>query len=167
VTVRLLASEYPYPVSEPVQSTTTAEGGSFSFTVRPRLNTMYSVGAGARISRHIQVYAMPDGNFRVEPIAPGRGSFVYEITYPTGVTPTRLPVVFYAHLTRNGPRIYTRVGQAPFRRTSRDHAIARVAITVHQRADDAVACVPTMIAPSLGAPPIRDCGRRTVRVPRH
>src|SRR3954454_11872323 len=34
VTVRLLASEYPYPVSEPVQSTKTGEGGSFSFTVQ-------------------------------------------------------------------------------------------------------------------------------------
>src|SRR3954447_26260150 len=105
VTVRLLSSESPYPVSEPAQSTKTGEGGSFSFTVRPHLNTMYSVELGGRVSRHIQVYAMPDGNFRVEPIAPGRGYFVYEITYPAGVTPTRLPVVFYAHMTRDARRL--------------------------------------------------------------
>src|SRR4051812_39028885 len=155
MTVRLLASEYPYPVSEPVQSVKTGEGGSFSFTVRPRLNTMYSVGVGTKVSRHIQVYAMPDGNFRVEPLAPRRGFFVYEITYPPGVAPTRLPVVFYAHLTQDGRRVYTRVGQAPFRRTSGTHAIARVAITLRHPADDAVACVPTTIAPNLGAPPLR------------
>src|SRR4051812_12002834 len=166
-TVRLLSSESPYPVSEPVQSTKTGEGGSFSFTVRPHLNTMYSVEVGERVSRHIQVYAMPDGNFRVEPIAPGRGYFVYEITYPAGVTPTRLPVVFYAHMTRDARRLYTRIGQAPFRRTGRTHAIARVAITLRHPADDAVACVPTSIAPNLGAPPIRDCGRGEVRVPGH
>src|SRR4051794_32910413 len=35
VTVRLLATSHPYPVSKPVQSTTTGEGGSFRFTVRP------------------------------------------------------------------------------------------------------------------------------------
>src|SRR4051812_32907340 len=68
VTVRLLASESPSPVSEPVQSVKTGEGGSFSFTVRPRLNTMYSIEVEGRVSREIQVYAMPDGNFRVEPI---------------------------------------------------------------------------------------------------
>src|SRR3954470_17342220 len=51
VTVRLLATEYPYPVSEPVQTTKTGEGGSFSFTVRPRLNSIYSVEVEERVSR--------------------------------------------------------------------------------------------------------------------
>src|SRR3954462_8828103 len=98
VTVRLLASEYPYPVSEPVQSARTGEDGSFSFTVRPRLNTLYSVQVGTRVSRHIQVYALPAGNFRVEPLDSRRALFVYEITYPRGVVPTNRPIQFYAHL---------------------------------------------------------------------
>jgi hypothetical protein len=160
VTVRLLASH------EPVDSATTGEGGSFRFTVRPRLNTIYSVEAGSRVSRHIQVYAMPEGTFRVEPIGPGSGVFVYEITHPPGVVPTSRPVQFYVHLVGHGKR-FTRVGRARFERVTPRRAVARVTITLHQPADDAVACVPAMIAPTFGEPPIRDCGRSRVRVPRH
>src|SRR3954453_14230476 len=39
--VTLLSSQYPYPVSEPEQATTTGEGGRFDFTVRPLRNTLY------------------------------------------------------------------------------------------------------------------------------
>jgi hypothetical protein len=164
--VRLLASPYPYPVSEPVDSATTGEGGSFRFTVRPRLNTLYSVGVESRVSRHVQVYALPEGTFRVEPLGPGSGVFVYEITYPPEVVPTKRPVQFYAHLTRHGKR-YTRIGQARFHRVTPGRSAARVTVTLHEPADNAVACVPASIAPGFGDPPIRDCGRHRVRVPRH
>jgi hypothetical protein len=164
VTVRLLASH------EPVDSARTGEGGSFRFTVRPLLNTQYSVEVPspgqARVSRHIQVYALPEGNFRVEPVGPQSGVFVYEITHPPGVVPTNRPVQFYAHLTGHGKR-YTRIGEARFDRVTSRRAVARVTITLHQPADDAVACVPAMIAPNFGDPPIHDCGRPRVRVPHH
>jgi hypothetical protein len=160
LTVRLLASH------EPVDSAKTGEGGSFHFTVRPRLNTIYSVEVETRVSRHIQVYALPEGNFRVEPLGPMSGVFVYEITHPPGVVPTKRPVQFYAHLIGHGKR-YTRIGEAPFDRVTPRRAVARVTITLHQPADDAVACVPAMIAKGFGDPPIRDCGRHRVRVPGH
>jgi hypothetical protein len=160
LTVRLLASH------EPVDSARTGEGGSFRFTVRPRLNTQYSVEAGTSVSRHIQVYAMPEGNFRVEPLGSGSGVFVYEITHPPGVVPTSRPVQFYVHLVGHGKR-FTRVGRARFERVTPRRAVARVTITLNKPADDAVTCVPAMIAPNFGDPPIRDCGRRRVRVPRH
>jgi hypothetical protein len=112
------------------------------------------------------VLALPEETFRVEPLAPGRGVFVYEITHPAEVTLTRQPVQFYAHFRGHG-RDYTRIGQARFHEADRRHAAARVAITLRAPADDAVACVPTMIAPGFGRPPLRDCGRRSVRVPHH
>jgi hypothetical protein len=118
------------------------------------------------VSRRIQVYAMPEGTFRVEPIGPGSGVFVYEITHPPGVVPTRRPVQFYVHLVGHGKR-FTRVGAARFDRVTPLRAVARVTITLHQPADDTVACVPAMIAKNFGDPPIRDCGRRRVRVPHH
>jgi hypothetical protein len=160
VPVRLLASH------ETVDSTRTGEGGSFHFTVRPRLNTVYSVEVEGRASRRIQVYAMPEQVFRIEPLAPARGVFVLEITHPPGVVPTKEPVQFYAHRRGDG-RVFTRVGQARLERVSRERAVARATITVHFQADDAVGCVPAMIAEGFGDPPIRDCGRRRVRVPRH
>jgi hypothetical protein len=158
--VRLLAD------ADRVDSATTGEGGSFHFTVRPRLNTTYTVEAGGAVSRQVRVLALPEANFRVEPLAPGRGVFVYEITHPAEVALTRQPVQFYAHLTGRG-RAYTRIGQARFHSSDRRHASARVTVTLPAPADDAVACVPTMIAPGFGRPPLRDCGRRRVRVPRH
>jgi hypothetical protein len=164
LTVQLLASEYPYPVSEPIQSARTGEGGSFSFTVRPRLNTLYSVQVGNRVSRHIQVYAMPQGNFRVEPFDARRALFVYEITYPRGVVPTNRPIQFYAHLTGQGER-FTRIGEARFERVTPERAVARVAIRLRRAADNFVACSPAVIAEGFGDPPIRDCGRRRVHVP--
>jgi hypothetical protein len=160
LTVRLLASR------EPVESTTTGEGGSFRFTVQPRVNTIYSVQVGDKVSRHIQVYAMPEGNFRVEPISPGSGYFVYEITYPRGVEPTKRPVQFYAHFT-GGDKRFARVGEARFRHYGPERSVARVKITLDRPADDAVACVPAMIAKDFGDPPIPDCGKRRVRVKRH
>jgi hypothetical protein len=82
------------------------------------------------------------------------------------VRPTNQPVQFYAHLTGHG-RDYTRIGEARFQRLSRTRATARVTVTLPGPATDAVACVPTKIAPGFGRPPLRDCGRRRVRVPRH
>jgi hypothetical protein len=158
--VRLLAD------GAPADSAMTGEGGSFEFTVRPRLNTTYSVAVEDTESRHVRVLALPEEQFRVEPLAPGRGVFVYEITHPTEVTLTKQPVQFYAHLSGRG-RDYTRVGQAHFRRLDARRAAARATVTLRVPADDAVACVPTMIAPGFGRPPLRDCGRRKVRVPGH
>jgi hypothetical protein len=162
----LLASPYPYSVAEPVQSAETGEGGSFHFTVRPRLNTIYSVQVGSRMSRRIQVYALQEGTFRVEPAGIRTGVFVYEITHPAEVVPTNRPVQFYAHLKGRG-RLYTRIGQARFKRLTPERAVARTTITLRRPADNAVACTPAMIAEGFGDPPIRDCGRRRVRVPRH
>src|SRR5436190_4831618 len=105
LSVRLLASH------EQVGSTTTASDGSFRFTVRPQVNTMYSVGVGDKVSRHIQVYAMPDQNFRVEPLGPRSGVFVLEIGHPRSVTPTDQPAQFYVHIADRG-RVYERVGTA-------------------------------------------------------
>jgi hypothetical protein len=150
----------------PTQSVMTGEGGSFEFTVSPRLNTNYSVKIEDTESRHVRVLALPEEQFRVEPLAPGRGVFVYEITHPAEVTLTRQPVQFYAHLTGRG-RDYTRVAQAHFRRLDARRAAARATVTLPAPANDAVACVPTMIAPGFGRPPLRDCGRRRVRVPGH
>jgi hypothetical protein len=152
--------------TRPVQSAATGAGGSFEFTVRPRLNTTYSVEVEGNVSRHVRVLALPEEKFRVEPLAPGRGVLVYEITHPAEVTLTRQPVQFYAHFTGHG-RDYTRIGQARFHVADRRHAAARVTIALRAPADDAVACVPTMIAPGFGRPPLRDCGRRSVRVPHH
>jgi hypothetical protein len=165
VTVRLLSSEYPYPVSEPVQSTTTGEGGSFRFTVRPEVNTMYSVSVRDKVSRHIQVYAMPDQQFRVEPLGPRSGVFIFEIKHPLSVTPTDRPVLFYVHFVGGGS-VYERVAHAHLDHVSAVRAVARVKVTVKRQADDAVACVPAMIAANFGDPPLSDCGRRRVRVPR-
>ena len=161
--VRLLASPSG---PEPVQSATTGEGGGFRFTVHPRVNTTYSVEAETRTSRSVRVLALPDETFRVEPLAPGRGVFVYEITHPAEIPPTEQPVQFYAHLTGRGPD-YTRIGEARFHSAGRTSAAARLTVTLPGPADDAVACVPTMIAPGFGRPPLRDCGRRRVRVPHH
>src|SRR3954454_19058792 len=160
VRVRLLAD------GQPVQSTMSGAGGSFEFSVSPRLNTTYSAAAEGTESRRVRVLALPDDQFRVEPLAPGRGVFVYEITHPAGLTLTRQPVQFYAHLSGHG-HDYTRVGQAHFRRLDPRRAAARVTVTLRRPADDAVACLPTMIAPGFGRPPLRDCGRRKVRVPGH
>lgn len=167
--VRLLASPYPHVTSQAVASTTTAAGGGFEFSVKPRINTFYSAEAEStpkRISSQVRVYATPKQEFRVEPLGPGSGVFVYEITHPAGVVPTNRPVLFYAHFTGHG-RAYTRIGQAHLDRVSRRRAVARVTITLHRPADDAVGCVPAMIAEGFGPPPIRECGQRRVHVPRH
>jgi hypothetical protein len=150
----------------PGQSVMTGEGGSFEFTVSPRLNTSYSVKVEDTESRRVRVLALPEEQFRVEPLAPGRGVFVYEITHPAEITLTRQPVQFYAHLTGRG-RDFTRIAQRRFHRLDARRATARVTVTLPAPADNAVACVPTMIAPGFGRPPLRDCGRRKVRVPRH
>ena len=157
--VRLLASH------EPVQTTTTGEGGSFRFTVRPEVNTIYSVSVGDKVSRHIQVYAMPDQSFRVEPVGPRSGVFILEIKHPLSVTPTDRPALFYVHFA-DGGRVYERVARAHLDHVSAVRAVARVKVTVPRPADDAVACVPVMIAANFGDPPLSDCGQRRVRVPR-
>src|SRR4051794_40089601 len=157
--VRLLASH------ETVQSTTTGEGGSFRFTVRPEVNTVYSVAVGDKVSRQIQVYAMPDQSFRVEPRGPRTGVFILEIKHPLSVTPTDRPALFYVHFA-DGGRVYERVAHAHLDHVSAVRAVARVKVTVHRPADDAVACVPVMIAANFGDPPLTDCGQRRVRVPR-
>jgi hypothetical protein len=160
LTVRLLASH------EPVQSTTTGEGGSFRFTVRPRLNTIYSVEVGGRASRRIQVYAMPELQFRVEPRGPRSGVLVLDVTHPPEVIPTDRPAQFYVHFVGDG-RVYTRVGEAHLDWVSRSRAVARLTIRLKRAADDGVACVPAMIGERFGDPPIPDCGKRRVRVPNH
>jgi hypothetical protein len=159
LTVRLLASH------EPVQSTTTDARGSFRFTVRPRLNAVYSVQAAGRTSRHVQVYAMPEQDFRVEPRGPRSGVLVLAIGHPPEVVPTDHPAQFYVHFVGDG-RTYTRVGQAHLDWVSRSRAVARLKITLHRAADNGVACVPAMIGQNFGDPPIGDCGRRRVHVPR-
>jgi hypothetical protein len=160
LTVRLLASH------EPVQSTMTGEGGSFRFTVKPHLNAIYSVEAEGKVSRRIQVYAMPDQEFRVEPIGPRSGVFVLEIGHPPEVIPTDRPAQFYVHFVGGG-RKYTRVGQAHLDWVSRSRAVARLTVRLHRAADNGVACVPAMIGENFGDPPIPDCGKRRVRVKRH
>jgi hypothetical protein len=160
MTVRLLDS------AEPVQSTTTGEGGSFRFTVRPRINAIYSVSVGDKISRRIQVYAMPEQQFRVEPTGPRSGVFVLEIGHPPEVVPTDRPAQFYVHFVGAG-RTYMRVGEAHLDWVSRSRAVARLKVSLHREADNGVACVPAMIAENFGDPPIGDCGNRRVRVPRH
>src|SRR4051794_1057970 len=160
VTVRLLASH------EQVGSTTTAEDGSFRFTVRPQVNTIYSVRAGDKVSRRIQVYATPDQLFRVEPLGPRSGVFILEVRHPLAVTPTDRPAQFYVHYA-DGGRVYEGVGTAHPDHVSAVRAVARLKVKVKRPADDAVACAPAMIAANFGAPPLHDCGRRRVLVPRH
>lgn len=169
IRVRLLASPYPHVTSRSVASTTTGEGGHFEFTVKPRINTLFSAEVQStpkRISSQVKVYAMPKQVFRVEPLGPSRGVFVLEITHPPDVVPTNRPVQFYVHLRGHGKR-FTRVGEAHLDRVTPRRAVARLTVTVHGHADDAVSCIPAMIAEGFGDPPIRDCGRRRVRVPRH
>src|SRR4051794_34602444 len=145
--VRLLAD------GAPTQSTVAGEGGKFEFTVQPRLNTTYTVEAEERMSRRVRVLALPEETFRVDPLAPGRGVFVYEITHPAELALTHEPVQFYAHFTGRG-RDFTRIGGRRFHRLDARHASARVTVTLTAPADDAVACVPTMIAPGFGRPPL-------------
>jgi hypothetical protein len=160
VTVQLLAS------GEPVQSTDTGEGGSFRFTVTPRVNAIYSVEAEDKVSRRIQVYAMPDQDFHVEPTGPRSGVFVLDIRHPPEVTPTDEPAQFYVHFVGGGAK-YTRVGEAHLDWVSRSRAVARLKVRLHRSADNGVACVPAMIGENFGDPPIPDCGKRRVRVKRH
>src|SRR3954464_14884499 len=94
--VRLLAD------AAPVQSAEAGASGSFAFTVRPRLNTTYSVAAEGSVSRHVRVRALRDEPSGGEPTGRGRGVFVYEIWHPAEVGPTRQPVQFYAHLVGRG-----------------------------------------------------------------
>lgn len=159
VRVRLLASH------EPVQSTTADGRGSFSFTVRPRLNAIYSVDVAGRASRHVQVYAMPEQQFRVEPRGPRSGVLVLDVKHPPEVVPTDRPAQFYVHFVGDG-QTYTRIGQAHLDWASRSRAVARLKVKLHRPADDGVACVPAMIAANFGDPPLSDCGRRRVHVPR-
>jgi hypothetical protein len=169
IRVRLLASPYPHVTSKSIASTTTGEGGHFEFTVRPRINTRFSAEVEStpkRVSGQVLVYAMPKQEFRVEPLGPGSGVFVLEITHPPGVFPTNRPVQFYVHLVGRGKR-FTRVGEAHLDRVTPRRAVARLRVTRQRPADDAVACVPAMIAEGFGDPPIRDCGKRRVRVKRH
>jgi hypothetical protein len=158
-TVRLLAEH------EPVDTTRTGEGGSFSFTVRPRLNTVYSVEVDGRASRRVRVYAMPDQDFRVEPLGPRRGILVLEMEHPPEVTPTDNPAQFYVHFVGDGGT-YTRVGEAHLDWASRSRAVARLRLRLHRAADDSIACLPSMFATNFGDPPIADCGKRRVRPPR-
>jgi hypothetical protein len=92
--------------------------------------------------------------------------FVLEIEHPAGVVPTNRPVQFYAHVVGSG-KLFTRVGEAHLDRVTRRRAVARLRVTRQRPADDAVACIPAMLAEGFGDPPIPDCGKRRVRVKRH
>jgi hypothetical protein len=160
--VELLASTAPaYAQARRVGSARADERGRFSFRVRPRINTSYTVRAADGESNHVVVYAKPRYRFEVEPVGGGRSRFTFVVRHPPELDPTRGPVHFYT----GAGNAYKHAGTAALE--PRTASLAMATATLPAKPGAAVfACVARAIAPGYGAPPVKGCGDPELRVMR-
>jgi hypothetical protein len=154
--VELVAAPGPdYADDRPVGSTTPDGRGGFRFEVTPRMNTAYSARASDGESEHVVVYASPRYRFRVS-----GARWRFEVEHPAELRPARASVQFYA----GRENLYRRVGTARLEPRGRTRAVAAATLRAPGDAVDVLACLPDAIAPGYGAPPIKGCGERKLRL---
>jgi hypothetical protein len=154
----LLASTGPlYADIRRIGRTRSDSHGEYGFVVRPRINTAYTV-ATTGAEKHVVVFVAP--HYRLEYARAGADAIrlVFTVDHPLELRPSAQPVYFYA--ARRGVGRLARLGRADLTRRTDVRAVARGTFAgAPQGAIDVFACLPDVIAPGYGSPPIDGCGR--------
>lgn len=159
--LELLASTAPlYADSRRVARTRSDAHGVYGFLVRPRINTAYTV-ATTGAEKHVVVFVTP--HYRLEYTRAGASAIraVFTVDHPPALHPSAQAVYFYA--AGKGVGKLVRLGRSNLVRLTGVRAVARGTFPRAPAGPiDVLACLPEMIAPGYGSPPIAGCGRRAL-----